>query len=252
MRKICQWTILLAAICCFFACTNKAVIEHQNPLYSLIDTSKYTLDTVLEKVQVDSLNLTIVMMRAKLDEHFQPFDSSISSPVSLAIFEKESNLPLYSMTFANTPDDYPYIIPTLFKANGSSLQGQGPLFFSLDKGYGGSGSSYELFWIQPRNKAIHLVPLFKGSGELSYPYFIKQGNQLLLFEAIWNMKEGESHFSKHLIQLSLIDLYVKQPMIQPLGKTISKYQLPESDLTAKELLGEFKQKEPHLLGLSNF
>jgi hypothetical protein len=252
MRKICQWVILLAAICYFFACTNKAVIEHQNPLYSLIDTSKFTLDTVLENIQVDSLNLTIVMMRAKLDEHIQPFDSSISSPVSLAIFEKDSNLPLYFMSFANEPDDYPYVIPTLFKANGSSLQGQGPLFFSLDKGYGGSGSSYQLFWIQTRSNTIHLVPLFKGSGDLSYPYFIKQGNQILLFEAIWNMNADESHFSKHVIQLSLIDLNVKQPEIQFLGKSISKYQLPDSDLTAKELLSQFKQKEPQFLGLSNF
>ena len=170
----------------------------------------------------------------------------------MAIFRYSTKPLLYLKSFESEPDDYPFVITNLFKANSTSLQNAGPLFFSLEKGYGGSGSSYKLFWIQSLDQNFHLIPVFKGSAELSYPYFLKQGNQILVFEAEWNMEQGEAHFSEHRIQLTRFDLQNKQPVQQLLGKSANKYFLPDSDLSAKKLIDQLKQKESRFLGLADF
>jgi hypothetical protein len=252
MNKQWQWAIFFIAFFWLSACVNKESRQLKKALFAFVDTSKYKIDTVFERVQVDSQKLTIALLRAKLDEHLQTFDSSLASPVSLAVFTDATKQPLYFKSFELEPDDYPYSVPALFKANGNNLNSPGPLLFSLDKGYGGSGSSYQLFLIQFLNKIVYLLPLFKGSGELTYPYFSHQGNQGLIFEAVWKIEEGESHFSRHCIQLTRIDLSENLPIQQFLGKSTNKYLLPDSDSSAKALIRQFKQKEPRFLGLPDF
>lgn len=252
MAKIQQWIVLLSALILFQACNSIEIKQQKNALYSIVDTSNYSIDTVLNQVQIDSQKVSIGLFRAKLDEHLHSFDSNLARPVTLAIFKDSSKQPLYLKSFETEPDDYPFVIANLFKANSITLQSAGPLFFSLEKGYGGSGSSYQLFWIQSLDQNFHLVPVFKGSAELSYPYFLKQGNQILVFEAEWNMEQGEAHFSEHRIQLTRIDLQNKQPVQQLLGKSANKYFLPDSDLSAKALIDQLKQKESKLLGIQDF
>ncbi|MEY2903580.1 MAG: hypothetical protein RLY89_2686 [Bacteroidota bacterium] len=252
MNNQLHWKIFLLASFGIFACVNKESRQLKKELFAFVDTSKYKIDTVFERVQVDSQKLTIALLRAKFNEHLHPIDSSLTGTVSLAIFSDSSNQPLYFKSFESEPDDDPFCVPILFKANGASLKDPGHLLFSLDKGYGGSGSSYQLFLIQILNNSLHLRPLFKGSGELLYPYFLEQGNQILMFEAIWNMQQGEAHFSKHRIQITRIDLKSKQPIHQKLGKSINKYFLPDNDLSAKAMIDQLKQKEPQLLEILNF
>ncbi len=129
---------------------------------------------------------------------------------------------------------------------------QGGCCGSTISGYGGSGSSYQLFWVRYLDKTVHLVPLFKGTGELSYPYFLNQGNQIILFEAIWDMDQGESHYSAHRIQLTSISLENQQPIQQILGTTTSKYLLPDSEIAAKALLDQFKLHESKFSELKHF
>jgi len=252
MGKIYNWVILLTVFFLFQACNNSKIKQQNNTLFSIVDTSIYSIDTVLYQVQVDSQIVNLVLFRSKLDEHLHSFDSSLARPVTLAIFKDSSKQPLYLKSFETEPDDYPFVIANLFKANSVSMQNAGPLFFSLEKSYGVSGSSYQLFWIQSLDQNFHLIPLFKGSAELSYPYFLKQGNQILVFEAEWNMEQGEAHFSEHRIQLTKIDLVNKQPVQQLLGKSANKYFIPDSDLSSKALINQFKQKEPQLLGIQDF
>lgn len=252
MAKIQRWIVLLSALILFQECNSIEIKQQKNALYSIVDTSNYSIDTVLNQVQIDSQKVSIGLFRAKLDEHLHSFDSSLARPVTLAIFKDSTKQPMYLKSFETEPDDYPFVLANLFKANSITLQRAGPLFFSLEKGYGGSGSSYQLFWIQSLDQNFHLVPIFKGSAELSYPYFLKQGNQILVFEAEWNMEQGEAHFSEHRIQLTRIDLQNKQPVQQLLGKSANKYFLPDSDLSAKALIDQLKQKESGFLGLADF
>jgi hypothetical protein len=97
-----------------------------------------------------------------------------------------------------------------------------------------------------------LIPLFKGTGELSYPYFLNHRNQILLFEAIWDMDQGESHYSAHRIQLTSISLENQQPIQQVLGTTTNKYLLPDNEIAAKALIDQFKLHESKILGLKLF
>lgn len=252
MRKIQQWIVLLAALFVFQACNSIEANHQNNAQSSFVDTSIFSIDTILNQVQVDSQKVSIGLFRSKLDEHRQSFDSSLVRPITLAIFKDSTKQLLYLKTFETEPDDYPFVVANLFKANTTKLQNEGPMFFSLEKSYGGSGSNYQLFWIQSLDQSFHLLPLYKGSGELSYPYFLKHGNQILMFEAEWNMEQGESHFSEHHIQLTRIDLENKKPEQLLLGKSANKYFLPDSDLSAKALIVQLKQKEPRFLGLADF
>jgi hypothetical protein len=252
MNKHWQRSILILLSFGLFACVNPEARNQKKGLFTFVDSSRYKLDTVFEQVEVDSQKLTIALMRAKWDEHLQAFDTSLASPVSLAIFTDSASQHLYFKSFESEPDDYPNCIPTLFKANGTSLHAPGPLLLSREKGYGGSGSIYQLYWIQVDGKTAGLVPVLKTSGELSYPYFLKKGQQILLFEAIWNMEQGEAHFSDHRIQITRIDLVKNQPVQQILAVTERKYQLPDNDSTAKAFIDQFKQKEPRFLGLLDF
>ena len=252
MEKISKCKFLLAAFVMFYACNSIEPKQQSNSLLSFVDTSLFQIDTLMTHVQVDSQKLTIVLLRDKLDEHQHPFDSNLVRPVTLAVYSDSTNRLLYQKSFETAPDDYPYTSPNIFKANDASLKDTGALFFSLEKGYGGSGSSYQLFWIQYANKNVHLVPLFKGTGELSYPHFLNHGNQVLLFEAIWDMDQGESHYSAHRIQLTSISLENLQPIQQILGTTTNKYLLPDNEIAAKALLDQFKLLESKFLGLKHF
>ncbi|OYU54177.1 MAG: hypothetical protein CFE25_16210 [Chitinophagaceae bacterium BSSC1] len=252
MGKIQQWIVLLVALFLFQACNNIEANHQNNALTSFVDTSIFSIDTIFNQVQIDSQKVSIGLFRAKLDEHRHSFDSSLARPVSLAIFKDSTKQLLYLKTFEAEPDDYPFVVANLFKANNVKLQNVGPLFFSLEKSYGGSGSNYQLFWIQSLDQNFHLLPLYKGIGELSYPYFLKLGNEILVFEAEWNMEQGEAHFSEHRIQITRIDLENKKPVQQFLGKSTNKYFLPDSDLSAKALIVQLKQKEPLFLGLADF
>ena len=243
---------LLAAFVVLHACNSIEPKPQSNSLFSLVDTSLFQIDTLMTHVQVDSQKLTIVVLRDKLDEHQHPFDSNLVRPVTLAVFSDSTNRLLYQKSFETAPDDYPYTSPNIFKANDANLKGKGPLFFSMERGYGGSGSSYQLFWIQYFDKTVHLVPLFKGTGELSYPYFLNHGNQVLLFEAIWNMDQGESHYSAHCIQLTSISLENQQPIQQILGTTTNKYLLPDNDIAPKVLIDQLKLHEPKFSELKHF
>lgn len=178
--------------------------------------------------------------------------TSIASPVRLAIFKDSSNIPLYLKTFENEPDDYPFVTATLFKANDLNPQATGPLFFSIEKSYGGSGSSYQLYWIQASTNQVSLIPLFKGIGELSYPYFLANGKKLLVLESVWNSSKGESHFSDHQIKITAITLSKGNPISQNIGQTRNKYPLPHNNQMASVLMKEFQMKEPDLLRFLNF
>lgn len=252
MGKIHKWIFLLLAFYYIQACTSVNNKQINNPLFSIVDTSEYTIDTLLQQVQLDSLKVNLVLFRAKLDEHFHPFDTSIASPVRLAIFKDSSNLPLYLKSFETEPDDYPIVTATLFKANDISPQATGPLFFSIEKSYGGSGSSYQLYWIQASTEQVSLIPLFKGIGELSYPYFLANGKKILVFESIWNNAQGESHFSDHQIKITAITLSKDRPSTQNIGQTRNKYPLPYNNQMASELIKELQMKEPELLRTLNF
>lgn len=252
MKQYWQWSFILTVIFVFLACNYNGVKQNNTTELSLIDTARFKIDTLFKKVEVDGQKLSLVMMRAKLDEHIKPFDSSLASPITLAIFNDATKQPLYLKTFESEPDDYPFVVPTIFKPKGNALNNPGPLLFSLDKGYGGSGASYQLYLIQYLNNSIHLLPLFKGAGELIYPYFTDKDNRLLLFEGIWNMEDGESHFSKHVIQLTSIDFGKGQPITQFIGKTVKKYQVPDSDTSAKLLIDQLKQNDLKILDLAHF
>lgn len=243
---------LLAAFVVLHACNSIETKQQSSSILSVVDTSLYQIDSLMTHVQVDSQKLTIVLLRDKLDEHLHPFDSNLVRPVTLAVFSDSTNRLLYQKSFETGPDDYPYTSANLFKANDANLKEAGPLFFSLEKGYGGSGSSYQLFWVRYLDKTVHLVPLFKGTGELSYPYFLNQGNQIILFEAIWDMDQGESHYSAHRIQLTSISLEKQQSIQQILGTTTYKYLLPDNEIAAKALLDQFKLRESKFLGLKHF
>lgn len=252
MGKINKCIFLLAAFVVLHTCNSIEPKPQSNSLFSLVDTSLFQVDTLMTHVQIDSQELSVALLRDKLDEHQHPFDTNLVRPVTLAVYSDSTNRLLYQKSFKTAPDDYPYTSPNLFKANDANLKDTGPLFFSLEKGYGGSGSSYQLFWIQYFNKNVHLVPLFKGAGELSYPYFLNHGNQVLLFEAIWNMDQGESHYSAHRIQITSISLENQQPIQQILGTTTNKYLLPDNEIAAKALLDQFKLRESKFLGLKHF
>jgi len=244
--------IILAATICFLGCHYLVPKQDTKTAFSLVDSANYKMDTGFEQVLLDTQKCDILLLRSKLNEHIQPFDSNLASPVTLAIFNHESQLPLLLKHFEGEPDDYPYIVPSIFKANGTQLQQPGPLFLSFEKGYGGSGSSYQLYWIQKWDKTARLVPVLKSSGELSYPYFMKNGHELLLFEAIWNMDQGEAHFSDHRIQITKIVLANNQVIPQLLGVTDRKYPVPDNDASAKALINLLKQQESRFLALLNF
>jgi hypothetical protein len=252
MEKISKCKFLLAAFVMFYACNSIEPKQQSNSLLSFVDTSLFQIDTLMTHVQVDSQELSIALLRDKLDEHQHPFDTNLVRPVTLAVYSDSTNHLLYLKSFETEPDDYPYTSPNIFKANEANLKERGPLFFSLEKGYGGSGSSYQLFWVRYLDKTVHLVPLFKGTGELSYPYFLNNGNQIILFEAIWDMNQGESHYSAHRIQLTSISLENEQPIQQILGKTTSKYLLPDNEIAAKALIEQFKLHEPKFSELKHF
>lgn len=252
MGKFQKWIFLLLVFSLFQACTSINSKKISNPLFSIVDTSKHTIDTLLQQVQLDSLKVNLVLFRAKLDERFHPFDTSIASPVRLAIFKDSSNIPLYLKTFETEPDDYPFVTARLFKANDLSPQAAGPLFFSIEKSYGGSGSSYQLYWIQALNNQVRLIPVFKGIGELSYPYFLANGEQLLVLESVWNNAQGESHFSDHQIKITAITLSKGSPIIQNIGQTRNKYPLPYNNQMASVLMKEFQMKEQDLMRFLNF
>lgn len=247
MGKFHKWIFLLLAFFLFQACNSNNNKQISNPWFSIVDTSKHTIDTLLQQVQLDSLKVNLVLFRAKLDEHFHPFDTSIASPVRLAIFKDSFNLPIYLKTFENEPDDYPFVSATIFKANEISIKASGPLFFSLEKGYGGSGSSYQLYLIQAISNEIRLTSLFKGIGELSYPYFLANGKQLLVFESVWNSAQGEAHFSDHHIKITAITISKGIPIIQFIGQSRNKYTLPYNNQMARVLMKDFQMKEPELL-----
>lgn len=252
MGKYHKWKYLLPAFFLLQACNSIKYKQNSHPLFSIVDTTECIIDTLLQQVQLDSQKVNIVLFRAKLDEHLHPFDTILASPIRLAIFKDSSNLPLYLKTFETEPDDYPYVTATLFKANESSPQTSGPLFFSLEKGYGGSGSSYQLYLIQALSKQVRLIQLFKGIGELSYPYFLANGKQLLVLESVWNSAEGESHFSDHQIKITAITLSKDSPIIQNIGKSRHKYPLPYNNQLADLMIKEFQLKEPQLVHLLNF
>lgn len=85
-----------------------------------------------------------------------------------------------------------------------------------------------------------LVPILNATRELSYPNFLNNGQQILLFEAIKNMEQGGA-FSDHRIQITKIGLVKNQPVHQKLAVMGRKYQLPNSGSTAKALFDPIKQ-----------
>lgn len=252
MKTIWHSAFLGAIVFGLYACSDKVKKPLSNAVYAFVDTANYEIDTSYNQVLLDSQKLNIVLFRPKMNEHLQPFDSNLASPVTLAISSDSSQRPIYLKSFETDPDDYPYTVPAIFKANGAGLHTPGHLFFSLDKGYGGSGSSYLLYWIKNSKKTVQLIPIVKSKGELSYTYFFDQGKGILLFEAIWNMEQGEAHFSDHRIQLTKIDLSKNQPVYQLLGVTKHQYQLPDKDSSARVLVAQIRGKEPQFSGLPDF
>ena len=207
-------------------------------------------DSLLQDLTIDNQKFTLQLLRNNYNEHLIAFtensDPTLSqSPITLIVTKIGDNKPLYFKQFQSEPNDYPYVNYYFSKAPKRNLGSSGKLYFTINKSYGGSGSSDNTYFVDYKDGHINLNFLFKSSGELAHTLLKKDDSQIILLEAIW--AKGESHYENHRYSIKKFDFKDGQFHESYLGQTKSKYRSSVEEEEVTEILKAIKLKEPLLL-----
>lgn len=218
-----------------------------------IDYNQYKVDSIINTVNIQDQLYTIILLRDKYNDQLIPFEDSKKgpglwlpeqAPLTIMIVNKANGDIVYykKMELSNT--DYPNINWQLVKGQEKKLDQKGKLLLSLDKSYGGSGSTNSLFIIDRKEKGFILTKLFSATGELSDFIVASNDQELISISGIWNMKEKETHFSDHRYQIKKIVFKGDKIETINLGTTSSKYPCIDEENTCPSLLSNIIKKEP--------
>ncbi len=222
-----------------FSCNSNKTKDEQLNTYS--DTTTFITDTVLNNVEIDNVQFTIMSFRDKLDEHREKFKFVTESPLTVVIINNNSNKIVYIKKF---DFDHLYLYYSFHKWGNQSLNNFGKLYFEINTNAGGSGSSGKIYFFNFKNGIMNLNNIFDFN-ELSYTVFNKNDNEILLLEAIWS--EGESHFEKHRYTISKYTCSNEYFSKNLIGQTKFKYASYNDEQPIHQTLSEIKLNEPILM-----
>lgn len=217
-----------------------------------IDPNQYKIDSVLNTVLLEKKFYTIILLRDKYTEQMLPFEaknngnnnySPEQSPITFLIVDQSNSSIKFQKKINPDINDYPYQYWHFRKGNEKKLSLPGKLFFSIDKNYGGSGSTNTTYLIDSSETGLNMTKLFSASGELSDFIITKNDSALILISGIWNVNENETHFSNHRYQL--IKYTFKRNAIKRtnLGITHFKYPTIDEENSCKEIIHQIQIRE---------
>ena len=121
------------------------------------------------------------------------------------------------------------------------------LYFINSYNFGGSGSLDNTYCLIMRGNSLICIPVYKG-GELNLTAYNKNGNDIIVFEGIWDIKNGESHFQDHRYRIVRYE-FKNESFVKVIhGKTIYKYpSLDDENISLMNVFKDIKRKEPSLL-----
>ncbi len=225
-------------------------------VYSQIE---YKTDTIISKVIIDNVSFTLKVLRDKHNDHMEEFGEEdegdlhySQSPITLTFIRNEDSKVIYSKKIDTEINDYPYLNYFFYKSQNKTLSDYGRLYMSINKSYGGSGSTTVLytFTFDGKNISVNKIDSF---GELTYVLHGKDDYEILFLTGKWN--EGESHFENHQYIIKKIQ-FGKSIEVEYLGTTEKKYpSLDDINLTSKKLFDLIYKNEPRIfrsIDLYNF
>ena len=216
------------------------------------DTSIFKMDTVINNLLIEGTEFSVQILRDRVDEHLERFTeddepSLNQSPITIMLTNNSNGKVIYTKKFDFEPNDYPHLNYSFYKGQGQNVKDNGKLYFVINKGYEGSGSTSIRYFVEYKDGKINLTQLFKSSGELSYIVYKKNDNEILVLDGIWNMKENESHFANHRYTITKY-LYTNTSYDKKeIGQTKFKYSSLDEDKPISQILSDIKTKEPILL-----
>jgi hypothetical protein len=217
-----------------------------------INTNQYRIDSVLNSVKIADKQYTIILLRDKFTEQMFPFLSIAKNdneylqdqaPITLLIADKVDGKIVYQKRFGTELNDYPFQNWQLTKGQGRNVNQSGKLFFSIDRGYGGSGSKSNTYFIDLSPTGIKVLNVFSAIGELSDFMLTKNDEDLILISGIWNTHENELHFSSHRYQIQKFNFHNGQEQKSNLGITKLKYPSLDEENSCETLIQKIRVKE---------
>lgn len=217
-----------------------------------IDLNQFKVDSVINTVNIQDQMYSIILLRDKYNEQLIPFEVGNSgpgvwlpeqAPLTIMIVNKANGDLVYYKKLELSNDGYPSINWQLVKGQERKLAQKGNLLLSLDKSYGGSGSTNFLYLIDRTEKGFILLKLFSSIGELSDFIVANNDQELISISGIWNIKENESHFSEHRYQIKKIAFKGGKIETINLGTTSNKYPCIDEKNTCLSLLSSIIKKE---------
>lgn len=218
-----------------------------------INTNQYRIDTIINAVKIRDQKYSFIVLRDKYNEQMLAFEEGNKgpgtwlpeqAPITLIVADNTNGNILFHKKLELSANDYPNLNWLLEKGQEKKLADTGKLFFSVDKSYGGSGSTNTVYLIDKSEKGIQLTKLFSVNGELSDYIITKNDQELILISGIWNSKEKEAHFSNHRYQINKLVFKTDRVESIILGTTTNKYPCIDEENTCKSILSSIIKKEP--------
>jgi hypothetical protein len=215
------------------------------------DTTVFKIDTTINNILIDGKHFSVTVLRDKFDEHFDEFStekesSYAQSPITLVFTNNADGKVVYLKKFDSKPNDYPYLQYSFYKGQAQHLNDNGRLYFMLNKSYGGSGSQSIRYFINFKNNKINFSELCSSSEELSYIFYNKNDQEIIVLDGIWNTKENESHFANHRYSITKYTYSNNNFDKKLIGETTFKYSGLDDNKPFEQILIDIKTKEPLL------
>jgi hypothetical protein len=219
-----------------------------------INSDQFRIDTIFNTVMIQAKPYTLIVLRDKYNEQMVPFGKVVvgkneellleQAPITIMIADKTNGGIVFYKKIEIAGNNYPNLNWLLEKGQGKQLTQTGKLFFSVDKSYGGSGSTNAIYLIDTTEKGFQLSKLFAATGELSDYIVANNDEEMIFITGIWNSKEKEAHFSNHRYQVNKIVFKKAGIETLNLGITTFKYPSIDEDSTCIAILTSILKKEP--------
>lgn len=212
------------------------------------NTAIYKLDTVINNIDISGEQYN---MKA-LYEKRQPINISAQDEedyqaITFLFFKGNKKEP--QLIKKISLEQGAYINYYVYKGQNQNLNERGKAYLLVNKSFGGSGSSSEVYSINNQHEHLSIDKIFDCSGELDYIIYNNNDDEILLLKGIWG--DNESHFSNHRYTIKKY-IYQNGSFTEKiLGRTQLKYSSLDEDKPLQQVLTDIKMKEPLLLQTIN-
>lgn len=231
-------TVLAAAGFTFLKTSNNGSLPEP---YS--NTSLYKLDTTIKNVNVNGEKYSFkAFYERNQSSTIAAQDDEEYKSVSFLFFKENSQKPelIKSMSL----EEGEFIHYNVYKGQNQSLDKDGRLYLLINKSFGGSGSSSEIYTVSNQDGKVSMEKIFECSGELDYKIYKKNDDEILLLQGIWG--DNESHFANHRYLVKNYKFENGSFKEITIGKTKYKYSSLDEDKPVEQILIDMKTKEPLL------